>query len=207
MNFKSYKDIRVNILKVAQKELFWMYENGASDVWFDYQAGPKTGKGGKINSVIIYIYTRENPKCGVQRPWEKGDCPLDPFEMPEVEQPKKKTPAQRLHSNIWYNSVHQDQVVYTLLSRYLTRKEVIYYMRKIDEQARRFRDSYAQVIQVIQEKEAQGKFTNGTRQYRRNNIMDYVLRVNLKDYGWSIEPPSTRKGRRKEPMLFDEDDG
>ncbi len=80
-------------------------------------------------------------------------------------------------------------------------------MRKIDEQARRFRDSYAQVIQVIQEKETQGKFTNGTRQYRRNNIMDYVLRVNLKDYGWSIEPPSTRKGRRKEPMLFDEDDG
>ena len=76
-------------------------------------------------------------------------------------------------------------------------------MRIIDDQARRFRDSYVQVIQVIQEKESQGKFAKGTRQYKRNNIMDYVLKVNLKDFGWSIKPPSKRKERKREADLFD----
>ena len=33
--------------------------------------------------------------------------------------------------------------------------------------------------------------------------MDYVLKVNLKDFGWSIEPPYTRKDRKKESNLFD----
>lgn len=108
-----------------------------------------------------------------------------------------------MRSNVWYGYEHQDRIVYTLLSRYLTKKEVAYYMRVIDDQAKKFRDSYVQVIQVIQEKESQGKFAKGTRQYKRNNIMDYVLKVNLKDFGWSIEPPSTRKDRKKESDLFD----
>jgi len=105
--------------------------------------------------------------------------------------------STRVRSNYWYESEHQDQIVYTLLSRYLTKKEVSYYMRIINEQAKRFRDSYVQVIQVIQEKEGQEKFASGTKQYKRNNIMDYVLKINLKDFGWSIAPPSTRKDRRK----------
>ena len=203
-SFKSFKDIRVNILKVAQEELYWMYKHDASDVWFDFQPGPKTGKGGKISSVTLYIYTREHPKMGPQRPWQKGDDLLDPYESHSTgSTPKKKTPAQRVRSNAWYDYEHQDRIVYTLLSRYLTKKEVAYYMRAIDEQAKRYRDSYIQVIQVIQEKESQGKFANGTRQYKRNNIMDYVLKVNLKDFGWSIEPPSTRKDRKKGSDLFD----
>ena len=73
---------------------------------------------------------------------------------------------------------------------------------KICEQARRFKDSYTQVIQVIQEKESQKKFMNGTKQYKRNNIMDYVLRKNLQDYGWSIEPPTSRRERKNELFLF-----
>jgi plasmid replication initiation protein len=203
-SFKSFKDIRVNILKVAQEELYWMYKNKASDVWFDFQPGPRTGKGGKVSSVILYIYTRKHPKIGPQRPWQKGDEHLDPYESPSTQQPsEKKTPSQRVHSNAWYDYEHQDRIVYTLLSRYLTKKEVSYYMRIIGDQAKRFRDSYIQVIQVIQEKETQSKFANGTRQYKRNNIMDYVLQVNLKDFGWSIKPPSTRKERKRNDDMFD----
>ncbi len=207
MSFKSYKDIRVNILKVAQEELYWLYKNEASDVWFDFQPGPRTGKGGKVSSVLLFIYTREHPKPGLQRPWQKGDDQLNPYEsaVPATEgTKKKKTSAQKIHSNPWHDYEHQDRIVYTLLSRYLTKKEASYYMRIIDEQAKRFRDTYAQVIQVIQEKEGQGKFANSTKQYKRNNIMDYVLQVNLKDYGWSIKPPSTRKERKREPGLLDE---
>ena len=206
MNFKSYKDIRMNILKVAQEELYWMYTNDASDVWFDFQPGQRTGKGGKVSSVLIYIYTREHPKQGLQRPWQKGDERLDPYEsIISAKEPvqKKKTPAQKIHSNPWRDYEHQDRIVYTLLSRYLIPKEVSYYMRVIASQAKHFKDSYTQVIQVIQEKETQAKFANGTRQYKRNNIMDYVLQVNLREYGWSIKPPSTRKERKREPDLFD----
>ena len=78
-------------------------------------------------------------------------------------------------------------------------------MMKICEQASRFKDSYTQVIKVIQEKESQKKFKNGTKQYKRNNIMDYVLLKNLQDYGWSIEPPTSRKERKDELCLFDPD--
>ena len=41
-----------------------------------------------------------------------------------------------------------------------------------------------------------------TRQYKRNNIMDFVLKENLKDYGWSIMPPAARKERKMETDLF-----
>lgn len=61
------------------------------------------------------------------------------------------------------------------------------------------------MIQVIQEKESQKKFKNGTKQYKRDNIMDYVLLKNLQDYGWSIEPPTSRKERKDELCLFDPD--
>jgi hypothetical protein len=56
---------------------------------------------------------------------------------------------------------------------------------------------------VLQEKEGQRKFMEGTKQYKRNNIMDYVLMKNLQDYGWSILPPSTRRERKRGPDFFD----
>ena len=40
--------------------------------------------------------------------------------------------------------------------------------------------------QVIQEKEQQNKFIKGTKKYKLNNIMYFVLKENLKYYGWSI---------------------
>ena len=72
-SYESFKDIRSNILQVAQNELYDLYMFHASNVWFDYQAGPRKGKGGKTSSIIIYVYTRENPKEGICRPWQKGD--------------------------------------------------------------------------------------------------------------------------------------
>ena len=76
-------------------------------------------------------------------------------------------------------------------------------MNEIRKEAMKCKDSWAQVILVIQAKEKQRKFITGTRQYKRNAIMDYVLKENLRDYGWSIKPPSTKKERRKDMKLFE----
>jgi len=51
---------------------------------------------------------------------------------------------------------------------------------------------------VIQGKEKQPKFIKGTKQYKRNAIIDYVLKENLKEFGWSIEPPASRKERARD---------
>ena len=64
--------------------------------------------------------------------------------------------------------------------------------------AQRFPDTFTQVIMVIQGKEKQPKFIKGTKQYKRNAIIDYVLKENLKEYGWSIEPPASRKERARD---------
>ena len=76
-------------------------------------------------------------------------------------------------------------------------------MAQIRRVSIRYKDTWTQVIQVIQEKEKQPKFIKGTKQYKRNAIIDYVLKENLKDYGWSIEPPNSRKERKRTPELFD----
>ena len=131
-------------------------------VWFDYQAGPRKGKGGKTSSIIIYVYTRENPKEGLCRPWQKGDEELWPYE-PEYVEKKRKTPQQKLHANIFYGADRQEEIVISLLSKYLSRRELTYYMGIINKEARLCYDSYTQVIQVILEKEKQPKFKKGTK--------------------------------------------
>ena len=47
---------------------------------------------------------------------------------------------------------------------------------QIRKEAQFHKDSYIQVIQVIQEKEKQKKFAEGTRQYKRNNLIDFALK-------------------------------
>ena len=144
--------IRSNILQVAQNELYDLYLFHASNVWFDFQAGPRKGIGGKTSSIIIYIYTRENPKDGLCRPWQKGDEDLSPYEPPYVEK-ARKTPQQKLHANVFYGADHQEEIVLSLLSKYLSKRELTYYMAAINREARQCRDCYTQVIQVILEKE------------------------------------------------------
>lgn len=198
--YSNYAQIKNNILEVAQKELVYMYLNDASDVWFDYQPGEKKGKGGKVSSIILYFYTRKHPKEGEQRPWRPGDMPLSPYESYETKQ--VLTPSQKIKANDWYDAEGQEIVVYQLLSRYLTKAEVAYYMKIINLQARKYKDTYTQVIQVIQEKERQPKFLNGTKHYKRKNIKEYVLCKNLGEYGWHIDPPDDTKDRRNEIDMF-----
>lgn len=201
-SYVDYADIRRYILEYSQRELYRLYMVGESDLWFDFQSGPKTGKGGKVSSIFIYIYTREHPKVGEQRPWKKGDEPLIPFETVTTVE-NRKTPYQKLHSNIWYGSDNLDIIVRQMLSRYLSKREVAYYMMEIQKESLQHKDSYIQVIQVLQEKENQPKFSKGTRQYKRNNIIDYALKENLKVFGWSIQPPTSRRKRLVELDFYD----
>ena len=202
-SLENFKDMRRSILDVAQDELLTMYKYNASNVWFDYQTEGNGRKGGKVATIIIYIYTREHPKEGEQRPWRKGDAPLYPF-VEKIIPVEKKTTRERVRSNDFYEAENQERIAEHFLSKYLSRREVAYYMAQIRKEARYHKDSYIQVIQVIQEKEKQKKFAEGTRQYKRNNLIDFTLKENLKDFGWSINPPATRSERRSDKSLFDE---
>ena len=196
-SLENFKDMRRSILDAAQDELLTMYLNNASNVWFDYQTEGNGRKGGKVATIIIYIYTREHPKEGEQRPWRKGDLPLYPF-VEKIIPVEKKTTRERVRSNDFYEAENQERIAEHFLSKYLSRREVAYYMAQIRKEARYHKDSYIQVIQVIQEKEKQKKFAEGTRQYKRNNLIDFALKENLKAFGWSINPPATRGARKRD---------
>ena len=104
---------------------------------------------------------------------------------------------------MFYGASHQEEIVISLLSKYLSKRELTYYMAMINQEARQSQDCYTQIIQVIQEKEKQNKFCNSTKQYKRNNIIEYALQINLKEYyGWSITPPKDYKKVYKEQELF-----
>ena len=198
--YENFKDVRRYILNPAMDELLTMFRYKASDLWFEYDTRDQKGKNGKVKSIVIYIYTRDNPKKGEQRPWQKGDEGLWPFECVPDAEADKRTPAQKLHASEYhgYDPQYQEAVVKALLNRYLNKKEVAYYMTRIRKVAQRFPDTFTQVIMVVQEKERQPKFIKGTKQYKRNAIIDYVLKENLKEFGWSIEPPASRKERARD---------
>ncbi len=198
--YENFKDVRRYILNPAMDELLTMFRYNASDVWFEYDTRDQKGKNGKVKSIVIYIYTRDNPKKGEQRPWQKGDDDLWPFECVPDAEADKRTPAQKLHASEFYkyDPQYQEAVVQALLNRYLNKKEVAYYMTRIRKMAQRHPDTLTQVIMVIQGKEKQPKFIKGTKQYKRNAIIDYVLKENLKEFGWSIEPPASRKERARD---------
>ena len=89
-----------------------------------------------------------------------------------------------------------------MASKYLSKRELTYYMSVINREAKSCPDTYTQVIQVILEKEKQPKFSKAKKQYKRNNIIEYALQENLKEYGWSIEPPKNYKQIYKEQELM-----
>ena len=195
--YTSFREVRSYILEATQMELYELYTANHSNLWFDFQEGPRKG--------FIFIYTKEFPKEGDGKPWQKGDEPLSPFEE-YVEPTEHLTPYERLKQNLWYNQSKdvQEQALEALLSHYLHDDEVKHYMRQICLKAGRSYDSYVQVIQVIQEKEHQPKFKNGTDAYRRKSIINYALKENLKEFGWSLEPMAkAQKARKpKEQDLF-----
>lgn len=205
--YKNFNAIKSNILLKAQAELYMFYKEKASDVWFDFLPGPRKGRGGKVSSILIVVYSRENPKKGLDRPWQKGDDPLDVYED-HFEQEETQTPRQRLHANPLYDTFSecQEQVLLQLLKKYLSDDEAGYYLRMTLYEARkgnyRTADAVMQMIQVIQDKEKQKKFRESTAAYKRNNLVNYVFRVNLqREFGWHIDkrktPDHLRKHRKR----------
>ena len=203
--YTSFREVRQYILEATQMELYELYVANHSNLWFDFQEGPRKGRGGKVSSIFIFIYTKEYPKVGNEKPWQKGDELLSPFEE-RTEPVEHLTPYERLRQNLWYNQERdvQERALEALLGHYLHDEEVKYYMRQIRAKAGRSYDSYVQVMQVIQEKERQPKFKNGTDAYRRKAIINYALKENLKVYGWTLEPMDTGRKSKKasEPDLF-----
>ena len=204
--YTNFKNMRMNILDVAQAELYNLYVFHHSNIWFDYLPGPKKGRGGKVSSVYIFIYTRDFPKAGLDRPWQKGDEPLEPFEkftLPSL----RPSPQQRVMENLWYSLPNdtQERAVEALLGHYLHEDAVKYYMRQITLVAQCHKDAWVQVMQVIKDKEQQPKFKSGTEAYKRKSIIAYALKENLKVFGWSLEPmPKIRRTKKTmEPDMFD----
>lgn len=66
--YTSFKEVRQFILEATQMELFELYAAKHSNLWFDFQEGPRKGRGGKVSSIFIFIYTKEFPKEGLESP-------------------------------------------------------------------------------------------------------------------------------------------
>ena len=169
---------------------------------FDFQQGDRKGLGGKVDQVFIYVYTKEHPKEGQESPWKKGDKPLSPYAISH-EETKKLAPKQKLQSNSFYD-IDDDmkcQLVKRLLEKYFDNEDLTYYMNAFKREAKLCRDTWIQVIQVIQEKESQPKFRDANKNYQRKNLKDFVFKVNLLDFGWSVAPPPMQKQYKRNRQL------
>jgi hypothetical protein len=143
---------------------------------------------------------------GKESPWTKGEEPLCPYELVAETEEEHLTPQQKVKNSPWLSMPkdNQETAVEALLRRYMKDEEVCYYMRQIRQKAQNLYEGYVQVMEVIKEKEGQPKFQRATPTYKHNNIVDYALKVNLKNYfGWSLEP--MEKGQKKpvEKDLFE----
>lgn len=142
--------------------------------------------GRKVVSVLLFIYTKDNPKQGLQKLWEEGDIPLNPFETFSDASLSQK--GQSASSSIPYSDCVESLLnkLQHKLSIYLEAGEVLYYLQWLQQNNGLNYDSCSQVLQVIEEKERQPKFQAGTRAYQCKSIMHYALMENLKEFGWSI---------------------
>ena len=189
--YNNYCDLRRSVLLPAQTELYELFHQGKSEVWFDCVPFQRIGR--KIASILLFIYTKDNPKQGLQKLWEEGDAPLNPFEsFSDASLHQKEQAASP--------SIERSDSVQTLLNKvqhkqsiYLEAGEVLYYLQFIQQNNGLNYDSCSQVLQVIEEKERQPKFQAGTRAYQRKSIMHYALTENLKEFGWSIPEPSRNR--------------
>ncbi len=192
--YQRFKTMVMKVILPAQEELYRLYLENRSDVWFDYQVGDRYGRGrnGSPRNLLFYIYTRNHPKStnpNLDHPWKEGEEPLFPF---EEKQNGSNRAIRKINESDWLQmeEIEQRNIVLRLLESYLKSNEVSYYMDKIDEEQLRCQDSYSQVIQVIYEKQQQPKFQQGTKAYKRKCLVEFVFTKNLKNYGWSIVPAS-----------------
>lgn len=190
--YQRFKTMVMKVILPAQEELYRLFQENHSDVWFDYQVGDRNGRGrnGSPRDLIFYIYTRNHPKSTNPKknhPWKEGEEPLYPY---EEQQNSSSRTSRKIKESDWLqiDEPEQRKIVYQLLLSYLNSDEVPYYMKQIDKEQARCRDSYAQVIQVIYEKLQQPKFQQGTKAYKRKCLVEFVFTKNLKHYGWFIVP-------------------
>ena len=190
--YQRFKTMVEKVVLTAQKELYELYQIHKCNVWFDFEVPDRYGRerSGSPKSLRFYIYSREHPKSkdsSLDRPWQEGDVPLWPYE----EKSKKAEPAKKeIKQTDWLqlDTDYQRDLIRQLLNSYFDTDEAAYYLQKIDNEQQRSRDTYSQVIQVLYEKQKQPKFDKGTKRYKQKCIRDFVFAINLKEYGWSIEP-------------------
>lgn len=62
--YQRFKTMVMKVILPAQEELYWLFQENHSDVWFDFQVGGRYGRGrnGSPKDLIFYIYTRTHPK-------------------------------------------------------------------------------------------------------------------------------------------------
>lgn len=187
--YPNFCDMKRNVLLPAQKELCELYHQGKSEVWFD--CVPYQREGRRVISLLLFIYTKQHPKPGLQKLWEEGDEPLNPFEEFTGAALKQQEQIPHCASPATPELV---QKVELQLQRYLEAREVEYYLGYIQTKVGGTYEAYSQVLQVLQAKEKQEKFQRGTRAYQRTSIMHYALQENLKEFGWSIPELKGRVG-------------
>lgn len=198
--YQRFQQIINKVIVPAQQELYELYRKGLCSVWFDYYATDCPNSKSSPTTLYFFIYSKKHPKskeAALDRPWEEGDEPLIPFE-----DKKPKTKKTRLCITDWKKMPADSQRDYILryIKSYLKPEEVGYYIRKIDEAQSKCKDSYAQVIQVLYEKQQQEKYIRGTLAYKHKSLIDFVFNENLKEFGWNIPP--MKKEQYKEPLLF-----
>lgn len=192
--YQRFKTMVEKVILPAQRELYALYKNHLCDVWFDFEVLDRYGRGrnGYPKNLRFYIYSREFPKSNdaeMDRPWQKGDAMLFPYE----EKALKKAPKEKIFKQTDWLSLDREfqrDTVRRLLKSYLDNDAADYYITRIDEEQRQSNDTYSQVIQVIYEKQKQAKFQQGTKKYKQKCLIDFVFAQNLKEYGWSIPPYS-----------------
>lgn len=194
--YQRFKTMVEKVIIPAQEELYTLYQEQRSDVWFDFQVADRygRGRGGSPKNFRFFIYTRKHPKSTdptLDHPWKEGDEPLMPYE----EKVTTPTSKKKLKEGDWLQlgEEFQRDLVLQLLKNYLAKEEAAYYMERIDEEQQHCKDSYSQVIQVIYEKQQQPKFQQGTKKYRQKCLIDFVFAKNLQHYGWHIDPPQTNE--------------
>lgn len=183
--YNNFTDLKRKVLLPAMKELYELYHEGLSDVWFDCVPFQRTGR--KVTAVALFIYSRKSPKEGLPKLWEEGDEPLNPFEdFTDAALRTATKPNEIAVSNDTQAILHK---VEEKLNAYLEAHEVAHYLSYIKNEGYFSYDACQQVLGVIAEKERQPKFQSSTRAYKRKSIMHYALFENLKEYGWSLPKP------------------
>lgn len=206
-----FRAMENKVIIPSRDELYKLYKLGLSDVWFDYTVERSgRGRGGSPKFLYIFFYTKEMPKSTdleFDRPHKDGET-LNLYEdkKPESSKGASKNKERRIRKDEGKSktvSLNPDYIqgdlfgndpkmlrsfIYTYLRSYLNVEEQSYYMAKIDEEQLKNKDSYIQVYRELKAKSLQDKFANSRTSYKRKNIIEFVFKENMKNYGWSIPP-------------------